>query len=136
MEDKDTILLKGRLDGKQRNRLKRLLDMLYSPSELAEEIGIEKNQIYRVYVPLGCPNERDKNNHLLIHGKAFREWYLDQYKRASLAEDETFCKTCQKPVKISQGKQMTKKDLVYVLSECPHCGRKLTKIIDCTRGRN
>lgn len=135
MENKDTILLKGRLDGKQRNRLKRLLDMLYSPSELAEEIEVDKNQIYRVYVPLGCPHERDKNNHLLINGEAFRGWYLDQYKRASLAEDETFCKTCQKPVKIVQGKQMTKGDLVYILSSCPHCGRKLTKIVECTRGR-
>lgn len=110
--------------------------MLYSPSELADEVGVDKNQIYRVYVPLGCPHERDKNNHFLINGKAFREWYLDQYKRASLAKDETFCKTCQKPVKIVQGKQMTKKDLVYVLSMCPHCGRKLTKIVECTRGRN
>ncbi len=59
MEDKSNIILQGRLDGRQRNRLKRLLDMMYSPKELSEEIGVNKEQIYRVYVPLGCPHERD-----------------------------------------------------------------------------
>ena len=32
-------ILKGRLDGRQRNRLKGLFDMMYTPRELAEEIG-------------------------------------------------------------------------------------------------
>jgi len=48
MDDQDTVMLKGRLDGRQRNKLKGLLNMMYSPSELAEQIGIDKNQIYRV----------------------------------------------------------------------------------------
>jgi hypothetical protein len=47
-------ILKGRLDGKQRNRLKGLFDMLYTPKELAEEICIDIHQVYYVYVPLGC----------------------------------------------------------------------------------
>ena len=44
------IILKGRLDIIQRNRLKSLFDMMYSPKELAEEIGIHLDQIYMVYV--------------------------------------------------------------------------------------
>jgi hypothetical protein len=68
-----TVLLRGRLDGKQRNRLKGLFDMLYSPRELAEEIGINKDQVYMVYMPFGCPYERDERNHILINGNEFAD---------------------------------------------------------------
>jgi len=131
------IILKGRLDGIQRNRLKSLFDMMYSPKELAEEIGINTDQVYMVYVPLGCPHEREeRNNHLLINGKAFAEWYCTVYAKLHIKPNETFCKTCRKPVKIYQPKKHTKGDIVYLLSVCPICNRKLTKIIEHrTRGK-
>ena len=127
---------RGRLDGTQRNRLKSLFDMMYSPKELAEEIGISIDQVYMVYVPLGCPHEREeRNNHLLINGKGFAEWYCKVYAKLHIKPDETFCKTCRKPVKIYQPKKQSKGDIVYLLSICPICGRNLTKIIEHkTRG--
>lgn len=127
------IILKGRLDGRQRNRLKGLFDMLYSPKELADEVGINVNQIYMVYMPMGCQHERDAKNHILINGKAFAAWYFITYAKHTLAHDETFCKTCKKGVKIYQPKQQTTGDLVYLLSVCSVCGRKLTKIIERKR---
>lgn len=127
------IILKGRLNGSQRNKLKGLFDMFYSPAELASEIGINKNQIYYVYVPLGCPVERGKHNHIYINGKLFAEWYIKFYPKVYLNEDETFCKTCKKAVKIYLPKNRTKDNLSYVLSTCPVCGRTLTKIIDFKR---
>ena len=66
------MLLKGRLNGRQRLRLGKLLDMLYKPSELAEEIGFAVDQVYRVYVPLGCPRERDSRKRLWIMVKRLR----------------------------------------------------------------
>src|SRR5687768_16265308 len=93
------IILKGRLDGKQRNRLKSLFDMLYSVRELAEEIGMSKDQIYG-YMPLGCPHFRDERNHISINGKAFAEWYSKVYVKIRLKPNETFCLTCKKPVEI------------------------------------
>lgn len=134
-EDQGTILLRGRLDGRQRNRLKGLLDMWYSPSELSEEIGFDKNQVYRVYLPLGCPHERDQYKRVLINGKLFAHWYMEQYQRAKVGDQETFCKTCRKAVPILHGEKHKKGALTYVLSICPFCGRRLTKIIDCSRGR-
>lgn len=71
--------MRGRLKGFQRMRLRKLLDMMYLPSELAEEIGFHVQQVYRVYVPLGCPHDRDAKNHLWINGKAFAEWYGEKY---------------------------------------------------------
>ena len=131
------IILKGRLDGTQRNRLKSLFDMMYSARELAEEIGINKDQVYMVYVPLGCPSERDKTNHLFINGKAFAEWYIKVYVKIRLKENETFCMTCQKGVEIIKPRKKKKENLVYVLSDCPVCGRSnLTKIISEKRGKN
>jgi hypothetical protein len=134
MEEQQKILLKGRLDGIQRNKLKSLFDMMYSARELAEEIGINTDQIYGVYIPLGCPEERDDRNHILINGKAFANWYTKEYQKLRLKDDETFCKTCKKGVEIYQPKKRQKGGLVYVLSVCPNCGRKLTKIIKFSRG--
>lgn len=123
------MILRGRLNGIQRNRLKGLFDMLYTPKELAVEIGINVNQIYMVYVPLGCPAERDDRGHIFINGKFFLDWYSKVYVKIRLREDETFCKTCKGAVLIHQSKQKTKNGLTYILSVCPVCGRGLTKIL-------
>lgn len=128
------IILKGRLDGKQRNKLNRLFDMFYTPKELAHEIGTHIDQVYDVYIPFGCPHERDAKSHILINGKTFAGWYGTVYAKLSLNQDETFCKSCKKGVKIFQPKETTKGGLVYLLSVCPVCGRKLTKIIS-SKGR-
>lgn len=132
----DEIILKGRLNGKQRNHLKGLLDMMYKPGELADELGINKDQIYRVYIPLGCPHVRDKRGYIEINGNDFKAWYLDVYQKAKVKEDETFCKTCKKAVKIEDPIQLRKNGLTYIISVCPNCGRKLSKIIDCKKGKN
>jgi uncharacterized protein with PIN domain len=134
MEEKLTIL-SGRLDGRQRNKLKGLFDMYYSPRELAEEIGINKDQFYMVYIPLGCPHERDTRNHILINGIDFLSWYCVTYKKIKLQKNESFCKTCKKAVKISKQKIIQNGQTTYILSKCPNCGRCLTKIISNSRGK-
>ena len=123
------MILKGRLSGSQRNRLVRLLDMLYKPSELAEEIGFTRRQVYRVYIPAGCPHSRDEKRYIWINGNEFREWYEETYPRVSLAEDEAFCLTCKKPVKLINPTRKQKGRLHYWVSECPYCGRNLARII-------
>ncbi len=127
------MILKGRLDGKQKNKLKSLFDMMYSPRELANEIGVHIDQIYAVYIPLGCPHERDKQKHISINGKVFADWYSNLYTKTKLAQDEAFCLTCKKGVKIINPTTKTKDDLTYLLSNCPNCGRVLPKIIEKKR---
>jgi len=128
-------ILKGRLDGIQRNRLKSLFDMFYTPKELASEIGVTIDQIYNVYIPLDCPHERDVRNRILINGKIFARWYGEVYPKILLLEDETFCKTCKKGVKIYKPKEKRLGTLIYVLSVCQNCGRKLTKILSDKRAK-
>lgn len=127
------IQLKGRLNGTQRNRLKSLLNMMYKPSELGEEVGFSANQVYMVYVPLGCPHERDEFNHIWINGREFREWYFDNYQKAKLGKNEGFCLTCKQAVKLVNPKKRTKQGLSYLVAECPDCGRTLARILDQKR---
>jgi hypothetical protein len=136
MKDQAETILKGRLDGKQRNRLIRLLDMEYKPGELAEELGFNTEQVYRVYLPLGCPHERDQKRYININGKEFKRWYLEKYQKTVLKEDESFCKSCQKAVKIDRPVFKKKGGLDYVLSVCPFCGRHLSKIIGYQKGKH
>ena len=129
-ENQDEILLKGRLNGKQRNRLGKLMNMMYKPSELAEEVGFTVRQVYRVYILAGCPHERDDRRRLWINGKEFREWAEEVYKKRELAVDEAFCLTCKKPVKMIGQVEQRKDRLVYYICNCPFCNRKLARIVD------
>jgi hypothetical protein len=124
------IIISGRLSGWQRLRLLKLLDMLYTPGELAEEIGVDRRQMYRVYLPLGCPSSRDALRRWWINGKAFREWYEATYPRVRLKPEEAFCLTCRKAVRMAKPIRHKAEGLVYLVCKCAKCGRKLTKIVE------
>lgn len=127
------IIRQGRLDGRQRNRLKSLLNMKYKPSELGEEIGFSANQVYMVYVPFGCPHVRDEKNRIWINGKLFREWYIENYQKPKVGKDQAFCLTCKKPVNMHNPELKKKEGLTYWVCECPECGRKLSRIVSQVR---
>lgn len=129
----DEIILRGRLNGNQKNRLTKLLDMPYSPIELAQEIGFTQRQVYRVYVPLGCPHTRDNERHIWINGKEFREWIKIIYLKRKLKINEAFCLTCKKAVPMHNKVRKNINNLFYYQCECPNCGRVLNRII--TRGK-
>ncbi len=113
----------------QRNRLKSLLNMEYSPRELAEEVGFRVSQVYRVYLPLGCPNHRDEVRRYWINGAAFRAWYGEVYKKVGLAEGEAFCLTCKKAVPLVDPERKVKGGLIFDECECSECGRTLARIV-------
>ena len=127
------IISKGRLNGKQKNRLRYLLDMMYKPSELAKEIGCDKRQIYDVYIPLGCPHERDKNGHIWIHGLTFRDWLLKTYTKRKMGKNEAFCPSCKRFFTMSEPELHQKKGVSFLLDECPHCGNKAARIVGRTK---
>lgn len=136
MTDRTEYIFKGRLNGTQRNKVKGLLNMMYSPRELAEEIGIDKNQIYRVYLPLNCPHEKDTYGRIRIHGLSFLSWYEETYKKVRVEKNQAWCVSCKKIVDISEPTRHIKGRLTYDLSTCPLCGNTVAKIIDAKRKRN
>jgi len=131
-EKQEKIIIKGRLNGRQRQRLASLMDMMYSPSELAEEIGFDRRNIYQIYIPLGCPHKRDEKRYIWINGVEFKNWIKDIYKKTKLHKDEAFCIGCKSAVKMTNSTRKEAKGIVYYLCKCPTCGRKLSRII--TRG--
>lgn len=120
--------MRGRLAGFQRLRLQNLLDMLYTPSELAEELEIKKRQFYRVYIPLGCPVVR-QGARIFIHGFTFAEWYFSTYPKISMQANEGYCLTCKKPVSMLDHKVKQTGRLSYYVFNCPICGRKISRIV-------
>jgi hypothetical protein len=128
--------MRGRLSKQQKLKLGRLLDMLYTPAEIAQELGFGKRQFYRAYIPAGCPHQRAENGHLWINGAEFRTWYLKIYKKTPLTPDQSYCLTCKGPVPIFQPEVRQKGTYVYVVSICPNCGRHLTKALSNKRVNN
>ena len=103
--------------------------MMYKPSEIAAEVGFTVRQVYRVYIKLGCPHQRDQRNHIWINGKAFANWYKEIFPKLKITKDQVFCLTCKKAVDLFEPTKNQKEGLNYLLSLCPRCGRKLVKII-------
>ncbi len=129
----EKVILQGRLDGSKRNKLKGLLNMLYTPFELSEEIGISKNQVYRVYLPNGCPHTKDSNNRILIHGVSFKSWYEITYKKIHLEKNQAWCVSCKKVVVVLNPERKQKGRTIYNLYDCPDCGKRIAKIVDAKR---
>jgi len=127
------IIRKGRLNGAQRNRLGRLLNMMYTTRELADEIGVSDRLIREVYVSLGCPNTRNRQNHIMINGIAFRDWYQSVYRKRKLAPDEAFCIGCRDAVAMDRPSLKKANGLSYLVMKCPRCGRSLARIVDMDR---
>ena len=135
---KEVRLLRGRLNGAQKNRLRNLFDMIYKPKELADEIGFNVRQVYRVYIPNGCPHERDEWRHIWINGLEFKNWIESTYKKIRLKKDQGYCKSCDKAVKLINTELKTTKlcDTDYLLGNCPYCGRKIPRIVENRRGKD
>lgn len=115
----------------QLNRARHLLDMLYRPSELAEELGVSVDMIWRSCLPEGCPHERDETGHIWINGVAFYRWAQARggRKRIKMAEGQAFCFRCRQPVAMvdAEAVLVTTPHLEVVTGRCPACGAKISR---------
>jgi len=100
---------------------------------LAGEIGVNPRLIRRVHVPLGCPHSRNRQNHIMINGISFRNWYQSVYKKRSPAIDEAFCLTCKDVVKMNNPSSKELDGLSYNVANCPNCGRNIARFMDMDR---
>ncbi len=131
MTDNSTpIQRRGRLNRAQSINLRKLYNMLYTPAELADTLGVTRRQFYRVYVPLGCPHTRDDTGHLWINGAEFAAWYRQVYAKKRLEAGETFCLTCKRAVPLSDPQSIEKGGMVFLQSICPNCGRTLARFVE------
>jgi hypothetical protein len=115
-------------------RLTRLLDMLYKPAEIAAEIGVHPDTVYRSYIPAGCPTVVDSAGHFWIHGPAFVAWARQTVtqrasKRQPLTEGQAWCMRCDHPVElIAPTVRPINHYLELLQASCPICGTQVNRI--------
>lgn len=84
----------------QRERARGLLDMYYTPAELAEELGLpDRSYIYHTLAKHGLPMVKDKAGHVWIRGTDVLPWYVAycEKRKRKTASDEAYCLKCKHP---------------------------------------
>ena len=107
------------------------LDMLYTVTELAAELGIAKDTIYHILIPAGLPHTKDAAGHIWVHGPAAAAWILDQKRKIKrrLRADEFLCLHCRQVVTPDPASHTTATSgrFVYRKATCPTCGMTVCK---------
>jgi len=107
--------------------------MLYKPSEIAEEIGVSTNTIYRSYLPAGLPYIRDAKGNIWIHGPAFVAWAKEtiskkKSERAGLPDGTAWCMKCNQAVQLIDPKiKPVNRYLELMQARCPQCRTKINR---------
>jgi hypothetical protein len=111
-----------------RLRANTLLDMLYSPTDLAEELDINVRAVYETLIPAGLPYNKDAAGHLWLHGPEVAHWVLTlKSKRLEMRGNEVYCLKCRKVVPLVKPRRVTEGQLTILKATCPHCGAKVNK---------
>ena len=129
------------LSGAQVYRLRHLFYMKYKPSEIARELGINTDTIYRSFLPAGAPHERDETGHVWIVGTEFAAWardYLSARKskpKLPMEEDNAYCLRCKKVIimvdKTING--VNNRGVVQYSGRCPECQGKVSRLSKAER---
>lgn len=113
-------------------RLGRILNMMYKPKELAEEIGVTPDTIYRSYLVAGLPHTRDHKG-IWIYGPAFVAWAKETITkhrriRSGLPDHQAWCMKCNQAVEMIEPKvKYTNRYIEIVQSKCPRCERLVNR---------
>lgn len=116
-----------RLKHRQIIRLGRILDMMYKPAEIAEEIDVTVDTIYRSWLPAGLPHKRHPDGSLWIHGPALVAWAREtiaQHKKpqTALPDDHGWCLKCNQAVPMAAAIPIYTNRYIEILqTACPLC---------------
>lgn len=118
------------LSGHIARRFGHLLDMLYTPAELAQEVGIDKRLVYGKLLPAGLPSQKDNSGRIWIHGKTAAAWVkaLPKKVHVKLAPGEGYCRKCKKAVPMADPREEVKNRIRYLIGVCGTCGRRMFRI--------
>ena len=114
-------------------KLSRLLNMLYKPSEIADEIGVSTDTVYRCYLPAGLPHTRDRKGNIWIHGPAFVSWAREtisqkKSKRHGLPDDHAWCMKCNRAVELIHARIVfSNRYIEIVQAHCPDCSTLINR---------
>ena len=132
-----TIQCKPRLTHAKVHRLKRLLNMNYKVTEIAEELDISTSTIYETYIPAGMPCTQDEKKHYWVNGQAFCEWAQQfvttrqRKPKLMMAPNQAFCTKCKTIIVVSGGRvsQANYNGIVRLNGRCPICNSKVSRFV-------
>jgi hypothetical protein len=112
-------------------KLSRLMDMEYKPSEIAEEIGVTTETVYRSYLPGGCPFRRDQADAIWIHGLSFSEWVRAQTRKKivqPLQDGQAWCMKCRRAVALVRPRERFRGRYVVIFQgKCETCEMRINR---------
>jgi hypothetical protein len=124
-----TKCIRPRLGKEARAKAVGLLDMLYTPTELAEELGLNLAMLYHQLLPAGLPHSKDSTGHIWIHGAEVSKWLVDfgTARRQPLAADEAYCLRCRQAVKLINPQRAKSGNVTLLKATCPICGATVNR---------
>ena len=129
---------KPRISRATARRLLKLLHMRYKPTEIAAEMGVTADTVYRAYLPAGAPYERDSKNNVWIIGDVFARWAMDytvtnnrKPPKAILRADQVYCLKCNQIVVIHNPRkgQVNGRGVTNLSGRCPVCDTKVHRFV-------
>ncbi|HEY4689649.1 MAG TPA: hypothetical protein VIK33_10080 [Anaerolineae bacterium] len=120
---------KGKLLSREaRLRANGLLDMLYTPAEMADELGIQQRDVYEKLLPAGLPHQRDETGHLWLHGPEVAHWVRTlRAGRRLLGDNEAYCLKCRAVVRLVRPKRVKRGKFTLLQALCPTCGTTVNR---------
>jgi len=113
----------------QQERLRRLLHMEYTVTELSQELGCKRRVIERA-IEAGVPH-RVAGNRTWIVGDVFADWWYSRLpqRKTELAEDEAYCLRCRGARKFRvEEVHPNSPGVERVVGECEECGAKVHRL--------
>jgi len=129
-----------RLNRSQTGRLKRLLDMQYTVAELAAELGVSPDAIYRSHIPAGAPVQLDDKKRVWINGARYRDWFQQTVtvrgsRRKPMPADAAYCLRCNKVVQaINPRTAPHRRGVRQMTGRCPVCSGKVFRFLPAVEG--
>lgn len=119
------------------HRLQHLLDMQYKPAEIAAELGIDADTIYRSFLPAGAPYGKDEAGNIWIRGPEFLAWARDylttreRQPKPAMQPNQAFCLKCHGVVEIQdiQRGKANGRGVLNLTGKCPACGGRINRMI-------
>ena len=109
-----------------------LLNMWYTPSELAEELGIAARTI-RDWARQDLPHRKDGAGRIWIDGHQVAVWVKvhQSQSQVTLQPNEGYCLKCKTPVIIQNAQMITRGKMRLLTGQCPQCQSTLYRGVSC-----
>jgi RNase P subunit RPR2 len=130
-----------RLTNARVHKLQRLLNLQHNITDIAKELGITTDTLYRSYIPAGMPCTKDERGHYWVNGKAFVDWaseYVttrDRKPKKPMDLDQAYCMKCNQVVRMVN-KRTSKANysgIAKVTGRCQVCDGKVSRFIQANK---